>query len=149
MRSRPGYKLVLLSACSVLAGCVAGSVYQPPAPSEQTAYVAVGHIAEDESFHEGAAALQIVAVDGHATGLAPAVSVAPGAHRFTIRHFDGFGTIFANIKYEDISFRAEPGGAYRIDGSYCCGYILGMFDLYAYDDRSGEQIAAALSNAPK
>jgi hypothetical protein len=149
MRSMPGYQMALLSACGVLFGCVVGPAYQQPAPSDQTAYVAVGHISEDESSFEGGAAMQIVGVDGHSTGLAPSVRVTAGTHRFTVRHFNSFGLFDADIKYEDISFLAQAGGDYRIDGSYCCGYILGMFDLYAYDDRSGQQVAAAMANAPK
>jgi len=131
-----------------LLGCTSGPPYQAPA-ADQSAYVAVGHIAEDQSFTQGGAALQIVAVDGHSTGLAQAVRVTPGTHRFTMRHFDGFALIFANVRYADISFQVQPEGDYRIDGSYCCGFLLGMFDLYAYDHRSGEQVAQVKANAPK
>jgi hypothetical protein len=133
----------------ILLGCAAGPAYQGPAASPQTASVAIGRVTEDYSTDQGAAAMQIVAVDGHSTGLASAVRVAPGTHRFTIRHFNGYATFFGNIKYADISFAAQPGGDYRIDGSYCCGYLFGMFGLHAYDRSNGEQIAAAAANAAR
>jgi hypothetical protein len=130
--------------CGLLAGCALPTAvtYQGPAPSDQNAaVVAVGAVAEQYSVSQGGAWIQIVAVDGESTGPVQAVRVAPGEHRFTVRHFDGYALINGNITYDGISFQTEPGGHYRIDGAYCCGFILGRFDLFAYDESSGRQIA--------
>jgi len=135
----------LLASCGILLGGAARA-YQQPAPSEPAAYVAIGHIAEDQNFTGGGAAMQIVAVDGQSTGLAESVLVAPGTHRFTVRHFDGYALFHANIRYEAISFQTQAGGDYRINGSYCCGFIFGMFDLTAYDHQTGVPVTPA---APK
>jgi len=149
MRSMFRYKTALLAACGVMLACVAGQAYQQPAPSEPSAYVEIGRIAEDQNFTGGGAVMQIVAVDGQSTGLAESVLVAPGTHRFTVRHFDGYALFHANIKYEDISFLTQAGGDYRINGSYCCGFIFGMFDLSAYDHQSGAQVVTVTPAAPK
>jgi hypothetical protein len=137
-------------ACGLLAGCTMPTAvtYQGPALEDQNAsVVAVGDVAEQYSASQGGAWIQIVAVDGESTGEAQAVRVTPGEHRFTVRHFDGYALIFGNITYDSITFKTEPAGRYRIDGVYCCGFILGQFDLFAYDESSGRQIANLPANA--
>jgi hypothetical protein len=75
-------------------------------------------------------------VDGPGAAGAP-----PGEHKFTVRHHDPYAFFHGNIKYESVSFRTEAGGRYRIDAAYCCGFILGQFDLFVTDEASGQQIA--------
>jgi len=149
MRSMFRYKTALLAACGVMLACVAGQAYQQPAPSEPSAYVEIGRIAEDQNFTGGGAVMQIVAVDGQSTWVAESGLGGRGTHRFTVRHFDGYALFHANIKYEDISFLTQAGGDYRINGSYCCGFIFGMFDLSAYDHQSGAQVVTVTPAAPK
>jgi len=142
---RSMFKTALLAVAGIFLGCIAAQAYQEPAMSEPAAYVTIGHITEDQDFTAGGAAMQIVAVDGQSTGLAATVRVAPGMHRFTVRHFDGFALFHANIKYESISFMTQAGGDYRIDGAYCCGFIFGQFDLSAYDHYTGAPVTPAAS----
>lgn len=150
MRRSSGYLTAVPLACGILAGCTLSTAvtYRGPALSDQNAaVVAAGEVAEQYSASRGGAWIQIVAVDGESTGEAQSVRVSPGEHRFTVRHFDGYALINGNITYDRITFQTEPGGRYRIDGAYCCGFILGRFDLFAYDEGSGQQIANMPANA--
>ena len=128
----------------LLAGCAVGpATYQGPAGDDQNgATVRVGTVAESYSESQGSSWIQIVAVDGQSSGLAPWVRVPPGEHRITVRHFDGYATFYGNITSEDVTFSATAGGHYRIDASYCCGFILGDFDLRVVDEATDRQIAA-------
>lgn len=128
----------------LLAGCAVGpATHQGPAGDDQNgATVTAGRVAESYSASQGGAWIQIVAVDGQSSGPAARVRVSPGEHRFTVRHFDGYATFYGNIRSEDVAFPAAAGGRYRIDGSYCCGFILGDFDLSVVDEATGRQIAA-------
>lgn len=143
MRKSTGLLLALTVSGVLLAGCMAGPPYQAPPPdAAATATVAIGKLAEDNNFG-GGAWLQIVAVDGASTGRVPSVTVTPGEHRFQIRHFDGWALIAGNQKYREISFRTEAGHTYQIGGSYCCGYFLGQYDLYAFDQTTQQEVAQA------
>ncbi len=127
----------------LLAGCAVGpATYQgPPGDDQNAATVTAGTVAESYSVSQGSSWIQIVAVDGESSGPAKRVRVAPGEHRFTIRHFDGYATFYGNVRSEDVAFPATAGGRYRIDASYCCGFILGDFDLSVVDEATGRQIA--------
>ena len=127
----------------LLAGCTVGpATYQGPAGDDQSAAtVAAGTVLESYSVSQGSSWIQIVAVDGQSSGLAKSVRVSAGEHRFTVRHFDGYGTFYGNVRSEDVSFPAAAGGRYRIDVSYCCGFILGQFALAVVDETTGRQIA--------
>jgi hypothetical protein len=128
----------------LLAGCavVGPATYQGPAGDDQNAaLVTAGTVAESYSVSQGSSWIQIVAVDGESSGPAKRVRVAPGEHRFTVRHFDGYATFYGNIRSEDVTFPVTAGGRYRIDASYCCGFILGDFDLSVVDEATGQQIA--------
>jgi hypothetical protein len=130
----------------LLAACNGGepTYVEPLATNPGAATITVGTPAEQYSVSQNVAVLQIAAVDGRSTGNVPAVRVSSGEHRITVRHFDGYGTIYGNIRYADVEFTAKPGGRYRIDGSFCCGFYLGQFDLVAVDEESGEEIAHTL-----
>jgi hypothetical protein len=127
----------------LLAGCVVGpATYQgPPADDQNAALVSAGTAAENYSVSQGSSWIQIVAVDGQSSGLAARVRVSPGEHRFTVRHFDGYATFYGNVRSEDVAFPVAAGGRYRIDAFYCCGFILGDFDLTVVDEATGRQIA--------
>ena len=127
----------------LLAGCTVGpATYQgPPGDDQNGATVSAGTVAESYSVSQGSSWIQIVAVDGQSSGLAGWVRVAPGEHKFTVRHFDGYATFYGNARSEDVTFPVAAGGHYRIDGSYCCGFILGDFDLTVVDEATGRQIA--------
>jgi hypothetical protein len=127
----------------LLAGCAVGpATYRGPAEADaNAAVVAVGAVSENYPASHNNSWIQIVAVDGESTGLAPAVRVPPGEHKFTIRHHDPYAFFHGNIKYESVSFRADASGRYRIDAAYCCGFILGQFELFVIDEASGEQVA--------
>ena len=129
----------------LLAGCEVGpATYQGPAALDaNAATVVAGRVAESYSVSQGSSWISIVAVDGQSTGLARGVRVPPGEHRFEVRHFDGYATFYANVKFETVTFTPAPGGRYRIDAAYCCGAILGDFDLAVIDEATGQQIAAA------
>jgi hypothetical protein len=135
--------LKVLPVLALLTGCTVGpATYQgPPETDENAVVVSVGTVTEHYPEHHNNSWIQIVAVDGESTGLAPWVRVPPGEHRFTIRHHDPYATFNGNIKFESVSFRSDPGGRYRIDAAYCCGLILGQFELFVIDEGSGEQIA--------
>jgi hypothetical protein len=128
----------------LLTGCEAGpATYQGPAAMDpNAATVVAGRVAESYSVSQGSSWINIVAVDGQSTGLARGVRVPAGEHRFEVRHFDGYGTFYGNVKFETVAFAAAPGGRYRIDAAYCCGAILGDFDLAVIDEATGQQIAA-------
>jgi len=135
----------ILSALGLLlAGCTVGpATYQGPSGDDQNAATVVaGTVQESYSVSQGSSWVQIVAVDGQSSGLARWVRVSPGEHRFTVRHFDGYATFYGNVRSEDVTFPAVAGGRYRIDASYCCGFILGDFDLRVIDEVTGGQIAA-------
>ena len=127
----------------LLAGCAVGpATYQgPPGDDQNAATVTAGTVAESYSVSQGTSSIQIVAVDDQSSGLAPRVRVSPGEHRFTVRHFDGYATFYGNIRSEDVTFSTTAGGHYRIDASYCCGFILGQFALAVIDEATGRQIA--------
>ena len=127
----------------VLAACAVGpATYQgPPGDDQNGATVRVGTVAESYSESQGTSSIQIVAVDGHSSGLAPWVRVSPGEHRFTVRHLDGYATFYGNPRSADVSFPAAAGGHYRIDASYCCGFILGDFNVRVVDEATGLQVA--------
>lgn len=133
-------------ACLLLAGCNGSTPsYQGPvATNPSAATVTVGKPAEQYSVSQGTAVMQIAAVDGRATGPLESVRVSSGKHRLTIGHHDGYGTFYANRRYADIEFEAAPGGKYRIDGSFCCGFYLGQFDLVMIDESTGQPIAHTL-----
>jgi len=133
----------------LLAGCatVGPATYQGPSLDDQNAAtVAAGTVYESYSVSQGSSWIQIVAVDGQSSGPAGWVRVAPGEHRFTVRHFDGYATFYGNVRSEDVTFPVAAGGRYRIDASYCCGFILGDFDLAVFDESTGQQIAALAAN---
>jgi len=127
-----------------LAGCDVGPAsYQgPDAMDPNGATVVAGPVAESYSVSQGASWINIVAVDGQSTGLARGVRVPAGEHRFEVRHLDPYATFYGNAKFETVTFTAAPGGRYRIDAAYCCGAILGDFDLAVIDETTGQQIAA-------
>lgn len=127
----------------LLAGCMTpAATYQgPSAADESAATIIAGTVAESYSVSQGSSAIQITAVDGEPSGLAPLVRVTAGEHKITVRHFDGYANIYANVDHESVTFQAEPGGRYRIDASYCCGYILGQFDIVVVDEATGRQVA--------
>ncbi len=138
--------LLVLPALGLLAaGCAAGpatATYQGPADADDSAaVVAVGAVAESYSVSQNSSWIQIVAVDGESTGLAPWVRVPAGEHQFTVRHHDPYAFFYGNVRHESVSFVTEAGGRYRIDAAYCCGFILGQFDLYVIDESSGREIA--------
>jgi hypothetical protein len=141
MQRWKGTKAVL--SALLMTGCAVGPVtYQGPAEGDQNAaVVAVGAVSENYPESHYHSWIQIVAVDGESTGLAPWVRVPPGEHKFTIRHHDPYATFHGNIKFESVSFRSDAGGRYRIDAAYCCGFILGQFELFVIDEASGAQIA--------
>lgn len=143
MQGLKGILTVLPMLGLLLAGCTVGpATYQGPAATDQNAaVVAVGAVSENYPESHNNSWIQIVAVDGESTGLAPWVRVPPGQHKFTIRHHDPYATFHGNIKFESVSFQTDPGGFYRIDAAYCCGLILGQFDLFVIDEASGQQIA--------
>jgi len=130
--------LALLAACAT----VGPATYQGPSDDQNAALVHAGTVYESYSVSQGSSWIQIVAVDGQSSGLAKRVSVAPGEHRFTVRHVDPYATFYGNVRSEDVSFVAAGGGRYRIDATYCCGAILGDFDLMVVDEVSGRQISA-------
>jgi hypothetical protein len=134
---------VLPMAALLLAGCAVGpATYQGPAEADaNAAVVAVGAVSENYPASHNNSWIQIVAVDSESTGLAPVVRVPPGEHKFTIRHHDPYAFFHGNIRYESVSFRTDAGGRYRIDAAYCCGFILGQFNLFVIDEASGQQIA--------
>lgn len=146
MRLFRGIFLAMPLALSLLAGCTnAIPSYQAPAPgNSNAATVFVGGLKEQYSVSQNKSWIQIVAVDGKATGHVQSVRVSPGKHRFTIRHQDPYGTFYGNIRYADIEFESEAGGRYRVDASFKGGFYLGQFDLAAIDEQSGEQIAVTL-----
>jgi hypothetical protein len=143
MRHLKGFFALLPMLGLLLAGCTVGpATYQePPGDDQNGATVAAGTVAESYSVSQGSSWIQIVAVDGQSSGLAKSVRVSPGEHRFTVRHFDGYGTFYGNVRSEDVTFPAASGGRYRIDASYCCGFILGQFALAVVDEVTGRQIA--------
>jgi len=143
MRHSKGFFTLLSVLGLLLAGCTVGpATYQGPSGDDQNAAtVAAGTVAESYSVSQGSSWIQIVAVDGQSSGLAKRVRVSAGEHRFTVRHFDGYGTFYGNVRSEDVSFPAAAGGRYRIDASYCCGFILGQFALAVVDETTGRQIA--------
>ena len=143
MRHLKGIFAVLPVLAVLLAGCAVGpATYQgPPGDDQNAATVAAGTVAESYSASQGSSWIQIVAVDGESSGLASRVRVSPGEHRFTVRHWDGYATFYGNIRSESVTFPAEAGGRYRIDASYCCGFILGQFALTVVDEATGRQIA--------
>jgi len=134
---------VLPMLALLLTGCSVGpATYQGPSAADgNAAVVAVGTVSENYPASHNNSWIQIVAVDGESTGLAPWVRVSPGEHKFTIRHHDPYAMFHGNIKFESVSFRSDPGGRYRIDAAYCCGFILGQFELFVIDESSGRQIA--------
>lgn len=141
-----GIRMVLPVLGLLVAGCAVGPAnYQGPAKADQNAAtVTAGAVAETYSVSHGSSWISIVAVDGVSSGLAPAVSVTPGEHRYTVRHFDPYATFYGNVRHESIAFRAEPDSHYRIDASYCCGFILGQFKVYVTDVGTGQQVAAGI-----
>jgi hypothetical protein len=143
MQRLKGILTVLPMLGLLMVGCTVGpATYQGPAAADQNAaVVAVGAVSENYPESHNNSWIQIVAVDGESTGLAPWVRVPAGPHKFTIRHHDPYATFHGNIKFESVSFQTDPGGRYRIDAAYCCGLILGQFDLFVIDEASGQQIA--------
>ncbi len=135
----------LPAICLLVAGCEVGpATYQAPAATDaNAATILAGRVAESYSVSQGCSWISIVAVDGQSTGLARGVRVPPGEHRFEVRHFDGYATFYGNARIETVTFAPAPGGHYRIDAAYCCGAILGDFDLAVFDETTGQQIAAA------
>jgi hypothetical protein len=133
----------LPAICLLVAGCEVGpATYQAPAATDaNAATILAGRVAESYSVSQGSSWISIVAVDGQSTGLARGVRVPPGEHRFEVRHFDGYATFYGNIRSEDVTFPVTAGGRYRIDASYCCGFILGDFALSVVDEATGQQIA--------
>jgi len=146
MRRMWGIVMAMPLACALLAGCNGSTPsYQGPlATNPGAATVTVGVPAEQYSVSQNVAWMQIAAVDGKATGPVQSVRLSSGKHRLTIRHHDGYGMFYANTRFADIEFEAAPGGSYRIEGSYCCGFYLGQFDLVAVDESSGKEIAHTL-----
>jgi hypothetical protein len=130
--------LGLLAACAT----VGPATYQGPADDQNAALVDAGTVYESYSVSQGSSWIQIVAVDGQSSGFAKRVWVTPGEHRFTVRHVDPYATFYGNVRHEDVSFAVAGGGRYRIDATYCCGAILGDFDLTVLDEVSGRQVAA-------
>jgi hypothetical protein len=130
----------------LLAGCTGStpSYKGPAADSANAATVYVGTLTEQYEVSQNKSWIQIVAVDGKSTGYLQSVRVTPGEHQFTIRHHDPHAMFYGNARYNDIKFKAEAGGSYRIDASYKGGFYLGQFDLVATDDQSGNQIAVTL-----
>jgi hypothetical protein len=147
--SRRVFTILPVLGLLALAGCVVGpATYQGPSDDDQNgATVATGTVQESYSVSQGSSWIQIVAVDGQSSGLARWVRVSPGQHRFTVRHFDGYATFYGNVRSEDVTFPAAAGGRYRIDAAYCCGFILGDFDLTVVDEVTGRQIAALAAGA--
>jgi len=127
----------------LLTGCMtAEPTYQGLSQAEQdAAIVEVGTVNESYSVSQGSSWISIIAVDGEPTGLTPAVRVTPGEHRITVRHIDPYATFYGNIRHGSVTFKTDPGGRYRIDGSYCCGFILGVLNLRVIDAASGQKIA--------
>jgi hypothetical protein len=127
----------------LLAACAIGpATYRGPAETDENAAVVyVGQVSESYSVSYNSSWIQIIAVDGQSTGPARWVRVSPGEHSFRIRHHDPYALFYGNIARETVTFRAEPGGRYRIDGSYCCGFILGQFAVFVTDEATGQQIA--------
>lgn len=148
MRTVRGLFAALPLAALLLAGCTGTTPsYREPAPNANTATVSVSVPDEQYAVSQNNSWIQIAAVDGKATGHVQSLRVTPGKHKFTIRHHDPYATFYGNIRYADIEFDAAPAGSYRIDGSYCCGFYLGQFDLAAIDEHSGQQIARTLPNS--
>ncbi len=147
MRGVRGVFSALPLACWLLAGCtgnVTPSYQGPAATNPSAATITVSVPSEQYSVSQNSSWIQIVAVDGKATGHVQSVRVSTGQHRITVRHVDPYGTVYGNIRYADVRFTAEAGGRYRIDGKYCCGFYLGEFDLVAVDEQSGREIAHTL-----
>lgn len=146
MRLVRGVLSAMPLALWLLAGCTSAtpSYQEPAAGSASAATIFVGGLKEQYSVSQNKAWIQIVAVDGKATGHVQSVRVPSGEHQFTIRHHDPYGTFYGNARYADIKFKAEAGGRYRIDASYKGGFYLGQFDLVATDEQSGNQIAHTL-----
>lgn len=134
---------VAMAAGLLLAGCAAADpTYRGPDQSDQnSAVVSVGQVAEDHSESQNNSWISITAVDGEPTGVTPAVRVTPGEHRITVRHVDPYATFYGNVRYGSVTFKADAGARYRIDGAYCCGFILGSLELAVVDEASGRQIA--------
>jgi hypothetical protein len=149
MRTVRGLFTALPLAALLLAGCTGTTPsYREPAPTNtNAATVSVSVPSEQYAVSQNKSWIQIAAVDGKATGRVQSLRVVPGKHKFTIRHHDPYATIYGNIRYADIEFDAAPGGSYRIDGSYCCGFYLGQFELAAIDEHSGQQIARTLRDS--
>lgn len=140
---------VVLAAALLVAGCAtADPTYRGPDQADQNAaIVAIGPVAEDHSESQNNSWISITAVDGEPTGLTPAVRVAPGEHRITVRHIDPYATFYGNVRYGSVTFKTEAGGRYRIDGDYCCGFVFGRLKLAVVDEASGEQIAKSDAKA--
>lgn len=134
---------VALAAGLFMAGCAtADPTYRGPDQADQnSAVVSVGQVAEDHSESQYNSWISITAVDGEPTGLTPAVRVTPGEHRITLRHIDPYATFYGNVRYGSVTFKTDAGGRYRIDGDFCCGFILGRLKLAVVDEASGQQIA--------
>lgn len=146
MRLLRGMLSAMPLAFLLLTGCTTTTpTYQGPAANNgNAATVFVGDLKEQYAVSQNKSWIQIVAVDGKATGRVQSVRVSPGKHQFTIRHQDPYGTFYGNIRYADIKFKTEAAGRYRIDASFKGGFYLGQFDLAATDEQSGEQIAVTL-----
>lgn len=146
MRTVRGLISAMPLAFWLLSGCTAATPsYKEPAPTNaNAATVRVSTPSEQYSVSQNKSWIQIAAVDGKATGRVQSVRVRPGEHQFTIRHHDPHAMFYGNIRYADIKFDVAPSGSYRIDGSYCCGFYLGQFELAAIDEQSGKLIARQL-----
>lgn len=136
---------VAVVAGLLMAGCgVAEPTYSGPEQADQnSAVVSVGQVAEDHSESQNVSWISITAVDGEPTGLTPSVRVAPGEHRITVRHIDPYATFYGNVRYGSVTFKTDAGGRYRINGDFCCGFILGRMKLAVVDEASGQQVAAS------
>ena len=143
MRRASAILTILPMLSLLLAGCMTGApTYHGPAETDDSAAVVmVGAVAESYSVSQNNSWIQIVAVDGDSTGPAPWVRVSPGEHQFKIRHHDPYATFYGNQAHEIVAFQAEPGGRYRIDAAYCCGFILGQFEVFVFDETTGAQVA--------
>ena len=136
--------LTILPVLGLLAGCMTGApTYHGPAGTDESAaIVAVGRpVAESYSVSQNNSWIQIVAVDGDSTGPVQWVRVSPGEHQFKVRHHDPYATFYGNRADDLFIFAAAAGGRYRIDGTYCCGFILGQFEVFVIDEATGQQVA--------